>query len=194
MGIVLTATDADNNPLTYSIVTGPANGSLIGAAPTVTYTPNPGYYGPDSFTFRANDGSADSNVATVSISVTPVRADVTITILDAPDPVVVGQPLTYTIPVSTSDQLWPRQRPSSSLSGGVVLSAAPPVHRRGHAHLSAGDTGGGRGAGVDGADRAAARRTDLGGGHRDAPRPTPRPATTAQRRPRRSIGRPPASR
>ena len=38
-----------------------------------TYTPDLNYHGPDSFTFKANDGSLDSNVATVSITVTPVN-------------------------------------------------------------------------------------------------------------------------
>ncbi len=39
------------------------------AAPprTLTYTPAANYFGPDSFTFKANDGQADSNVATVTI-------------------------------------------------------------------------------------------------------------------------------
>src|SRR5262249_21087123 len=38
-----------------------------------TYSPAPNYHGPDSFTYRANDGTVDSNVATVSITVTPVN-------------------------------------------------------------------------------------------------------------------------
>ncbi|MDO8727172.1 MAG: Ig-like domain-containing protein [Candidatus Methanoperedens sp.] len=38
-----------------------------------TYTPNSNYNGPDSFTYMANDGTANSNVATVSIIVTPVN-------------------------------------------------------------------------------------------------------------------------
>src|SRR4030042_1453870 len=71
--IRLRATDADRNPLTYTIISGPAQGTLAGAPPRVTYTPTPHYYGPDTFTFRANDGSVDSNVATVSIAVTAVN-------------------------------------------------------------------------------------------------------------------------
>ena len=71
--ITLTATDPDGDPLTYSIVTPPANGILTGTAPNVTYTPNPNYNGPDSFTFKANDGKLDSNIATVSITVNPVN-------------------------------------------------------------------------------------------------------------------------
>ena len=38
---------------------------------TVTYTPAPNYNGPDSFTFKVNDGKADSAPATVNITVTP---------------------------------------------------------------------------------------------------------------------------
>ena len=35
-----------------------------------TYTPTAGYSGPDSFTYKANDGTADSNTVTVSLTVT----------------------------------------------------------------------------------------------------------------------------
>jgi uncharacterized delta-60 repeat protein len=69
LGITLAATDADGDPLTYIIVNGPTNGTLTGTGPNVTYAPAAGYTGPDNFTFKANDGSLDSNVATVSISV-----------------------------------------------------------------------------------------------------------------------------
>ena len=70
--ITLVATDADGDPLTYQIVVQPTHGTLSGTPPNVTYTPAAGYTGPDSFTFKANDGMADSNVPTVSITVTPV--------------------------------------------------------------------------------------------------------------------------
>ncbi len=69
--ITLTAGDPDNGPqaLAYSIVSPPQHGTLTGTPPSVTYTPDTGYSGPDSFTFKANDGAADSNTATVSITV-----------------------------------------------------------------------------------------------------------------------------
>jgi Bacterial Ig-like domain (group 3) len=64
--ITLTATGTGK--LTYSVVAQPLHGVLSGTAPTVTYTPTTSYSGADSFTFKANNG-ADSNVATVSITV-----------------------------------------------------------------------------------------------------------------------------
>ena len=66
--ITLSATDLDGNPLTYSIVSSPTHGLLSGTAPALTYTPATDYLGPDSFTFKANDGLLDSNVATVSLN------------------------------------------------------------------------------------------------------------------------------
>ncbi len=67
--LTLGASDADGDALTYAIVSGPAHGSLSGAGTSRTYTPAANYHGPDAFTFRVNDGQADSNVATVSLSV-----------------------------------------------------------------------------------------------------------------------------
>jgi concanavalin A-like lectin/glucanase superfamily protein/Big-like domain-containing protein/K319-like protein len=71
--ITLTASDLNGDPLTFTLVTSPANGTLSGTAPNLTYTPTLNYNGPDSFTFKANDGKVDSNIATVSITVTAVN-------------------------------------------------------------------------------------------------------------------------
>jgi len=46
--------------------------TLVGGGNVVRYTPNTGFSGPDSFTFKANDGTYDSNTATVSVEVVPV--------------------------------------------------------------------------------------------------------------------------
>jgi hypothetical protein len=56
-------------PLTYQIVDGPAGGELSGTPPAVVYTPDPGFEGPDAFTFRVNDGLEASEPARVSIVV-----------------------------------------------------------------------------------------------------------------------------
>ncbi|HWB06063.1 MAG TPA: lamin tail domain-containing protein [Verrucomicrobiales bacterium] len=80
--IRLTATDPDDEALTWTIVTQPAHGSLTGTAPALTYTPTGTYTGPDSFTFKVNDGTLDSNTATVSLSVFPAIAPTDIVLSD----------------------------------------------------------------------------------------------------------------
>ena len=67
----LSATDPDpGQQLTFSIVTQPTHGTAsTDGTPSVTYTPEPGYAGTDSFTFRAFDGWMNSRVATVPIKV-----------------------------------------------------------------------------------------------------------------------------
>jgi hypothetical protein len=72
-GIALSGSDPDNDGLIYTVLSGPAHGTLSGAAPNVIYTPAANYNGSDSFTFKANDGQADSNTATLSITVASVN-------------------------------------------------------------------------------------------------------------------------
>ncbi|HPF99264.1 MAG TPA: Ig-like domain-containing protein [Kiritimatiellia bacterium] len=71
--ITLTGSDPETNALSYEIVTYPANGSLWGTLPNLTYGPSLNFNGSDSFTFRVNDGSLTSAPATVSITVTAVN-------------------------------------------------------------------------------------------------------------------------
>jgi hypothetical protein len=67
--VTLTGSDVDSDPLTFSVVTDPAHGTLSGTASNLTYTPDTDFNGTDSFSFQANDGKADSNIAMVSITV-----------------------------------------------------------------------------------------------------------------------------
>ncbi len=71
--VTLTGTDIDGDALTYTIVNQPTHGTLNGNAPNIIYVPAANYYGPDSFTFKANDGSLDSNIATITLTITPVN-------------------------------------------------------------------------------------------------------------------------
>jgi hypothetical protein len=75
VSFVLRASDADlpANALNYSVVNAPANGTLSGGGANLTYTPKPDFNGTDSFTFKVNDGSADSQTVTISIKVAPVN-------------------------------------------------------------------------------------------------------------------------
>ena len=65
--------DPENNTLTPVVVTPSAKGTLVATANGWTYTPNANVNGTDSFSYKVNDGIADSNTATVSITVTPVE-------------------------------------------------------------------------------------------------------------------------
>jgi subtilisin family serine protease/regulation of enolase protein 1 (concanavalin A-like superfamily) len=68
LAVTLTATDIDSSTLTWLVASQPANGSLTGTAPTLTYTPKAGFTGKDSFTFTVSDGALTSAAATISIS------------------------------------------------------------------------------------------------------------------------------
>jgi len=69
----LVATDAENDELEYAIVDQPAHGSMNLVDDVATYTPALDFNGTDTFTYQANDGTADSNIATVTITVTAVN-------------------------------------------------------------------------------------------------------------------------
>jgi endonuclease G len=62
-----------NNTLTYTIVTQPEHGLLSGSGANQTYTPAPDFNGSDSFTYRVADGSRQSNVSTMTITVLEVN-------------------------------------------------------------------------------------------------------------------------
>ena len=71
--IVLTATDIEDDALTYAIATPPANGTISGDPPAITYTPNTHFNGADGFTFVANDGTDDSEPALVSVNIVAIN-------------------------------------------------------------------------------------------------------------------------
>ena len=74
-GVLANDTGADGEALTAIVVTDPVNGTVtLKADGSFTYAPEPGFFGADSFTYKANDGALDSNVATVTITVVKVEA------------------------------------------------------------------------------------------------------------------------
>jgi VCBS repeat-containing protein len=82
--VVANDTDADSDPLTAVLVSGPAHGTLtLNPNGTFSYTHNGSETTSDSFTYKANDGTLDSAPVTVTITVTPIN--------DAP---VVSGPVT----------------------------------------------------------------------------------------------------
>lgn len=69
ISITLTGSDPDADPITFAVVDEPLHGSLSGTSPDLTYTPNQGFVGTDTFTYKANDGQLLSELATVTIHV-----------------------------------------------------------------------------------------------------------------------------
>jgi Bacterial Ig domain len=69
LDIVLTGSDPNCDPPTYSVMSCPSHGILSGIAPNLTDSPAPGYGEPDSLTFIVNDSELDAEMAVVSITV-----------------------------------------------------------------------------------------------------------------------------
>lgn len=106
---VLSGTDADGDALTFSLVTNGSKGTVTLTDPstgTYTYVPHANANGTDSFTFRARDGVADSNIATVAVTIAPVN-DV---------------PVLQVSPVSTPEDVQAHGRVTGTDVDGDVLS------------------------------------------------------------------------
>ncbi len=72
-GVLNNDTDIDGDTLNAVLVNGPSNGTLtLNADGSFAYTPNADFGGNDSFTYRTDDGSDVSNVATVTLNVNAI--------------------------------------------------------------------------------------------------------------------------
>jgi uncharacterized protein (TIGR03437 family) len=100
--ITLTGSDPDNDTLIFTIVSNPSHGSLSGSAPNLTYTPAANYGGSDSFTFKVNDGVAESAAATISIAINPVN-DAPVLTVPGSQTVTTGATLSFAITASDMD-------------------------------------------------------------------------------------------
>ena len=69
----LAAVDLDQDALSFVVVSGPGHGKVTLDGGNFAYTPAANFFGADSFTFKANDGSADSNLATISLTINSVN-------------------------------------------------------------------------------------------------------------------------
>ncbi|MCH8042774.1 MAG: tandem-95 repeat protein, partial [Planctomycetes bacterium] len=83
VGVLLNDSDADGDALSAAVVDEPGHGKLaFNVDGTFTYEPEAEFYGTDSFTYRIDDGTTESNVATVTITVRPVN-DVPVAVDDS---------------------------------------------------------------------------------------------------------------
>lgn len=76
VAVRLAATDKGGRRLGYEVVDGPADGTLSGSGDELTFTPAPGFVGTTTFSYRADNGIASSESATVTIKVDPNAAPV----------------------------------------------------------------------------------------------------------------------
>ncbi|MCA1683559.1 MAG: tandem-95 repeat protein, partial [Actinobacteria bacterium] len=119
-GVLGNDTDVEAGALTAAVATGPAKGTLtLNTNGSFSYTPNVGFVGTDSFTYKATDGAgASSAPATATITVvapTSASADLSVATADSPDPAAKGGTVTYTVTVANAG-------PSPATS--VTLTAA----------------------------------------------------------------------
>src|SRR5207247_8810714 len=70
-GVLANDSDVDGDTLSAILVSQPTHGSLsFNINGSFSYTPAANYHGTDSFTYKANDGQADSAIVTVSLTIT----------------------------------------------------------------------------------------------------------------------------
>ncbi len=101
--ITLGGLDLDLDPLNYFIQTSPANGTLTGTAPNLSYTPRANFNGADRFAFFITDGrGGTSPAAEVAILVNPVNDA---PLLNVPGPINVnaGQAVNFNVQASDVD-------------------------------------------------------------------------------------------
>lgn len=84
--VALTGVDPDGDPVTFTIVRNPLNGTISGTPPLMTYRPLAEFSGADRFYYEIMDGRGGTGVGRVNVTVDPVN--------DAP----VAKALTATVP------------------------------------------------------------------------------------------------
>ncbi len=83
-GVLKNDTDANGDSLTATVRTQPARGTLsFNTNGTFTYTPTSNFFGTDSFTYQASDGTASSNNATVTFTVNEANASTPVAVADS---------------------------------------------------------------------------------------------------------------
>jgi hypothetical protein len=130
-GVLANDFDSDGDSLAAVLASNVSHGTLtLNLDGSFTYTPSPGYSGPDSFTYKANDGTADSNVVTVSIVVEPASV--------AP----VADDDSYTTALATVLEVaGPGVLDGDTDANGDVLKVAEIVTAPAHGTLEARDDG-----------------------------------------------------
>ncbi len=169
-GVLGNDSDFESDPLTAVVDTAPASGTLtLDPDGSFTYTPNPDFNGTDSFTYHANDGSSDSNVATVALTIDVVNDAPAFTVgpnqtvlegvgAQTVDPWATGispgpanessQTVSFNITGNTNPGLF-SAGPAISSSGVLTYTPAPTTSGSATLTLALSDNGGTANGGVD---------------------------------------------
>ena len=90
--------DPDGDPISVDSFTQPSNGSVtIGAGGLLDYTPNPAFYGADSFTYTVSDGQGGADTATVNVTVQQPPPTVQVTATDTTAAEAGAETATFTL-------------------------------------------------------------------------------------------------
>jgi VCBS repeat-containing protein len=127
VGLLANDTDVDGNALTALLVSDVSHGSLsLNPDGSFTYTPTSNFFGGDSFAYRASDGLAAGNVATVTINVTPADPFKILSGQMTPQgftlQISVPAGSTYVILTSTDLQDWTPIFTNVAPTGSVVVT------------------------------------------------------------------------
>ena len=117
-------TDGNNDPLTVVLGNTVSHGALtLNADGSFTYTPTTGFLGPDSFTYQANDGSVDSNIAAVTVTVSQGKPTaITLT----PNPLTLTPSTTGSVTVALTRPAGPAGQVVTLLSSNSAVASMLP--------------------------------------------------------------------
>ena len=122
-GVLINDSDVDGDSLTAVKVNSPSHGVVTLASDgSFSYTPNARYVGPDAFSYRASDGTAQSAQRVVTLSVVAVPPPPTPTPAPTPTPVPTEAP---TPEPSATESPAPSESGLEVPSIGSTESAAP---------------------------------------------------------------------
>ncbi|MEP7274347.1 MAG: Ig-like domain-containing protein, partial [Acidobacteriota bacterium] len=127
--INLAATDLDGDQLLFKVVNNPLHGTLSGTGKTITYSPEGNYFGTDLFTYKVSDGTADSNTATVSLTIRPVN-DAPLITAPSEQSVREGQTLSFVVVGADVDAGQSLTIAGVDLPAGAKLDAETPTSAR----------------------------------------------------------------
>jgi VCBS repeat-containing protein len=128
-GVLVNDADLETRQLTAIKDSDPTHGTLtLNGDGSFSYTPEPNYSGPDSFTYHASDGTASSSIVTVTLTINPIN-DPPVALDDAFTTPGAGAALTVPAPgvlLNDGDVDGPAgitaQNPSDPAHGSVTLS------------------------------------------------------------------------